>query len=52
VIGICAAVAGVFGMNFDAAFYANGDTGFYATVAVLIVIIAGTSVWARRRGWM
>src|SRR5690606_26862125 len=39
VIGVCAAVAGIFGMNFETGFFVTGDTGFYVTIIALIVVI-------------
>ena len=52
IIGICAAVAGVFGMNFEAAFFETGNAGFYATIISLTVIIVGSTLFARWRGWI
>ena len=52
VIGVCAAVAGVFGMNFETEFFGTGDAGFYATIiALLAAVILATAV-ARWRGWI
>lgn len=52
VVGICAAVAGVFGMNFETGIFSSGDFGFYATVgSLLFVTIAATAI-ARWRGWL
>jgi Mg2+ and Co2+ transporter CorA len=52
VVGICAAVAGVFGMNFETGFFSSGDAGFYITIATLALIVLGATVIARWRGWL
>ncbi|MBA2467216.1 MAG: hypothetical protein H0V46_06400 [Sphingomonas sp.] len=52
VIGFCAAIAGVFGMNFETGFFASGDFGFYFTIAMLLVIIVVSAMIARWRHWL
>jgi magnesium transporter len=52
VVGICAAVAGVFGMNFETDFFSTGDAGFYITIASLILIVVAATTVARWRGWL
>lgn len=52
VIGFCAAVAGVFGMNFETDFFKSGNFGFYFTIATLFSIIVGSAVIARWRNWL
>ena len=52
VVGFCAAIAGIFGMNFETGFFATGDLGFYVTIAMLSVIIILSAVIARWRGWL
>jgi len=52
VVGFCAAIAGIFGMNFETGFFATGDFGFYLTIAMLSVIIILSAVIARWRGWL
>jgi magnesium transporter len=52
VIGLCAAVAGVFGMNFETGFFEAGDTGFYVTIITLGLIILLSTAVARWRGWI
>jgi magnesium transporter len=51
IIGFCAAIAGVFGMNFETGFFATGDTGFYTTIATLALITLAATVFARWRRW-
>ena len=52
VIGFCAAVAGVFGMNFETGFFKSGDFGFYFTIAMLFAIIIVSAIFARWRKWI
>ncbi len=52
VLGFCAAIAGVFGMNFEANVFATGNAGFYATVAALILITLVLAITARWRRWL
>jgi magnesium transporter len=52
VIGFCAAVAGVFGMNFETGFFKSGDAGFYFTIALLFAIIIVSAIVARWRKWL
>jgi magnesium transporter len=52
IIGFCAAVAGLMGMNFDMTFFKTGAKGFLAVTGSLLVISAVSVVFARRRGWL
>jgi Mg2+ and Co2+ transporter CorA len=52
VIGICAAVAGIFGMNFETSFFGSGDLGFYATIIILVLVTVASTALARWRGWI
>lgn len=52
VVGICAAVAGLFGMNFETDFFAIGDDGFYGTIAILTLIVVGATLLAWWRRWI
>jgi magnesium transporter len=52
VIGFCAAIAGVFGMNFETDFFSSGDFGFYFTIAMLFAIVIGSAMIARWRNWL
>lgn len=50
VIGLCAAVAGIFGMNFQADLLETGDRGFYAIViaqGVALIAAAAFVMWKR-----
>lgn len=50
IIGLCAAVAGIFGMNFDAGIMHTGNRGFYGIVivqGVALVAAAAYVVWKR-----
>lgn len=52
IVGVCAALAGLMGMNFKAAIYNTGDAGFWVVVGALLAASAGATVFARRRGWI
>ena len=52
IIGFCAAIAGVFGMNFETGFFKSGDFGFYLTIATLFAIIFVSTIIARWRSWL
>ena len=52
IIGFCAAVAGLMGMNFDMTFFKTGTRGFLAVTGSLVVISAVSVLFARRRGWL
>jgi magnesium transporter len=52
VIGICAAVAGLFGMNFETRFFSSGDLGFYSTIIGLLILAAVATIVARSRDWI
>ena len=52
IIGITAAVAGLFGMNFDPPFFQSGATGFFAVTGGLAILAIGAWVLGRRRGWI
>jgi magnesium transporter len=52
VIGFCAAVAGVFGMNFETGFFKSGDFGFYFTIGALLAIIIVSAIVARWQRWL
>ena len=52
VIGLCAAVAGIFGMNFETAAFKAGDAGFYITIAVMTVVLVIAAVYVRWQRWL
>jgi magnesium transporter len=53
VIGLCAAVAGIFGMNFDPVnAFATGDRGFYAVVIAQLVALLAAAVYVRWQRWL
>ncbi|HVM37529.1 MAG TPA: CorA family divalent cation transporter [Sphingomicrobium sp.] len=52
VVGICAAVAGIFGMNFETDFFSTGDAGFYVTIGSLLLTVIIATAIARWRGWL
>jgi magnesium transporter len=51
-IGACAAVAGLLGMNFKMPFFETGAAGFMGVTAALVTIGAGAVLWARHRRWI
>lgn len=53
VIGLCAAIAGIFGMNFERTdAFATGDRGFYAVVIIQLVALAAAAVYVRWQRWL
>lgn len=52
VVGICAAVAGIFGMNFETDFFATGNAGFYVTIGSLLLAVVVSAMVARWRNWL
>jgi magnesium transporter len=45
-------IAGVFGMNFTAGFFNSGNLGFFAAVAIMVIITVGIVIIARLRKWI
>ena len=52
ILGASAAIAGIFGMNFETGFFATGDVGFYITIASLVGLAVIASIYARYRRWL
>jgi magnesium transporter len=53
IIGLCAAVAGIFGMNFErTAVFATGNRGFYSIVIAQFVALIAAAVYVRWRRWL
>jgi Mg2+ and Co2+ transporter CorA len=52
IIGFCAAVAGLLGMNFQLAFFATGYHGFLAVTGSLVMIAMLALAYARHRRWI
>ena len=52
VTGLAAAVAGIFGMNFDVAVFKTGAAGFYGVLVTLAVAVVVAGVIARWRKWI
>ncbi|MFD0738363.1 magnesium transporter CorA family protein [Lysobacter koreensis] len=51
-IGILAVLAGVLGMNFDAAFFDAGEAGFWWTLGGMAAVVVVAVVLARWRRWL
>ena len=52
IIGLSAAVAGIFGMNFDVPLFKTGQAGFYGVLGGLMAIIIVSALLARWRKWI
>lgn len=50
-IGTLAVIAGVLGMNFDAALFDTGSRGFWMTIGGMATIVVAAVILARTRGW-
>ena len=52
IVGLCAAIAGLMGMNFKLAFFETGLTGFAIVTGGLLVTAAIAVGYARHREWI
>ena len=52
IVGFCAAIAGLMGMNFKLAFFETGFTGFALITGGLVAVAVVSVVFAHRRGWI
>ena len=52
IIGFCAAVAGLLGMNFQLAIFETGFRGFLVVTGGLVLTAVLSMVYARRRSWI
>lgn len=52
IIGFCAAVAGLLGMNFNLSIFHSGYIGFSIVTGSLVALAAGAVAVARSRGWI
>jgi len=52
IVGFCAAIAGLMGMNFKLAFFETGMTGFLIVTGALAVIALCAVAYARYRDWI
>jgi Mg2+ and Co2+ transporter CorA len=52
IVGFCAAIAGLMGMNFKLAFFDTGLVGFSLVTGGLILVAAVAVIYARRRNWI
>ena len=52
IIGFCAAVAGLLGMNFELAIFRSGTSGFLAVTGSLVLVAIMSLIYARRRRWI
>jgi Mg2+ and Co2+ transporter CorA len=52
IIGFCAAVAGLLGMNFQLAIFRSGTSGFLAVTGSLVLVALASLIYARHRRWI
>ena len=52
IVGFCAAIAGLMGMNFKLAFFETGLAGFSVVTGGLIIVALVSVVYARHRDWI
>ena len=52
IIGLCAAVAGIFGMNFQAGILSTGDRGFYGIVIAQGVALLAAAAYVLWKRWL
>jgi LPXTG-motif cell wall-anchored protein len=52
IIGTTAAVAGLFGMNFDPPFFQTGSIGFFAVTLGLLALALAALYVGKRRRWI
>lgn len=52
IVGFCAAIAGLMGMNFKLAFFDTGLAGFAVVTGGLVIIALLSVVYARYRNWI
>lgn len=52
IIGTSAAVAGLFGMNFEIPFFKTGETGFFTVVGGLVALTLASFALARHKRWL
>ena len=52
IVGFCAAIAGLMGMNFKLAFFDTGLAGFSVVTGGLIIVALVSVVYARHRDWI
>jgi magnesium transporter len=45
-------IAGVFGMNFNNAWWTRADHGFEVMIVVMLLISGSLYLWFRRSGWL
>jgi magnesium transporter len=51
-LGAVGAIAGIFGMNFETPYVQSGVLGFWSVVGILVAIIIGATLIARRKDWI
>lgn len=51
VIGAQTVIAGILGMNFKAPFFDTGSSGFWWSIAGMVLVVAGTVLLGKRKQW-
>jgi magnesium transporter len=51
-LGATGVVAGIFGMNFDVELWKTGGLGFWGVLAVMALVIVGSILYSRHKGWL
>jgi magnesium transporter len=51
-LGVTGVVAGIFGMNFEVELWKTGGLGFWGVIAGMVLVVVGTVLYARNKGWI
>jgi magnesium transporter len=51
-LGVTGVVAGIFGMNFEVELYKTGGLGFWGVIAGMALVVVGTILYSRNKGWI
>jgi magnesium transporter len=51
-LGVTGVVAGIFGMNFEVELWKTGGLGFWTVIAGMALIVVGSILYSRNKGWI
>ena len=51
-LGATGVVAGIFGMNFEVELWKTGGLGFWGVIAGMALVIIGSILYSRKKGWI
>jgi magnesium/cobalt transport protein CorA len=51
-LGVTGVVAGIFGMNFEVELWKTGGLGFWGVIAGMALIVIGSILYSRKKGWI